>query len=358
MANSIFSFSRFAHYSRPSSEFNPVHFPFITPDVLLRDAVLCSDGTIFLGDTFRNHPLCRPNDQAPAAVWDKALFDADLKRDCQLFFRTLRYVETQAAFFDRTCVRFDTYLDRDQERRCHYVTLADIRFVKLTQNGRPTLACHAADLGKALELHGANTDPLRVQTAVRDLIDPFRASKAFLFKWNQERLNRRWDNDYTTDGHDWGYWDCNCVYAAPSAGSDYITIEGAMRLARQYRCDALWVKLNNAYLDYYYPPKQWEREAKAANDAAEAFLQQDSSTATATVNAAATSATATQEQPLSLPGEAYLPIADMTHEELELFMDVSIGMICKEDGELYFVYDEEEWAALFRVRRRRVGPLY
>ena len=293
-----------------------------------------------------NTPVA-PAVSEPAPDYDKALLALDRELDSALFDKAARRINAQKGYLNR--LQSVEERDADNHHSRQFVTLADIRFIKLIQNGRPTLACRAGDLGKALEQHGANTDSGRTQSAVNDLIHPHLAKAEFLIKWSSERLHDRWDNDYTTDGHDWGYWDVNCVYAAPGAGADYITIEGAMRLARQYRCDALWIKLNNAYLDYYYPPKQWEREAKAANDAAAAFLQQDSSTATATVNAAATSATATQEQPLSLPGEAYLPIADMTHEELELFMDVSIGLICKEDGELYFVYDEEEWALFTEV---------
>lgn len=274
----------------------------------------------------------------PAPDYDKALLALDRELDSALFDKAARRISAQKGYLNR--LQSVEVRDADNYHSRQFVTLADIRFIKLIQNGRPTLACRAGDLGKALELHGANTDSGRTQSAVNDLIHPHLARAEFLIKWHAERLHDRWDNDYTTDGRDWGYWDCNCVYAAPGAGADYITIEGAMRLARQYRCDALWVKLNNAYLNYYYPPKQWEREAKAANDAAAAFLQQDNGT---TVTASA------QEQLPPLPGEAYLPIADMTHEELELFMDVSIGVVCTENGDTYFVYDEEEWALFTEV---------
>jgi len=335
----------------------------LEPERVLTQSSLLIDGTP-LSPSHTEIVPCSPvaNTNTPAAPvvsepapdYDKALLALDRELASGLFDKAARRISAQKGYLNR----LQSVEDRDSDRRRQFVTLADIRFIKLMQNGRPTLACRAGDLGKALELHGANTDSGRTQTAVNDLIHPHLARAAFLIKWRSERLHDRWDNDYTTDGRDWGYWDVNCVYAAPGAGADYITIEGAMRLARQYRCDALWVKLNNAYLNYYYPPKQWEREAKAANDAAEAFLQQDNDTA-ATVAAAATSATTTQEQPLSLPGEAYLPVADMTNEELELFMDVSIGMICKEDGELYFVYDEEEWA-LFTEAADELGyePYY
>lgn len=327
----------------------------LEPERVLTQTSLCIDGTPLTSSPSEIVP-CSPvvNTNTPAAPvvsepapdYDKALLALDRELASGLFDKAARRISAQKGYLNR--LQSVELRDADKHHSRQFVTLADIRFIKLMQNGRPTLACRAGDLGKALEQHGANTDSGRAQSAVLDLITPHLARAEFLIKWHAERLHDRWDNDYTTDGRDWGYWDVNCVYAAPGAGADYITIEGAMRIARQYRCDALWVKLNNAYLNYYYPPKQWEREAKAANDAAEAFLQQGNDTA-ATVATAATSATTTQEQPLSLPGEAYLPVADMTNEELELFMDVSIGMICKEDGELYFVYDEEEWALFTEV---------
>ena len=269
----------------------------------------------------------------PAPDYDKALLALDRELASGLFDKAARRISAQKGYLNR--LQSVELRDADKHHSRQFVTLADIRFIKLMQNGRPTLACRAGDLGKALELHGANTDSGRAQSAVLDLITPHRARAEFLIKWHAERLHDRWDNDYTTDGRDWGYWDVNCVYAAPGAGADYITIEGAMRIARQYRCDALWVKLNNAYLDYYYPPKQWEREAKAANDAAAAFLQKSDAPATPVT---------TQVAPL--PGEAYNPIKNMTPEELERFTEESIGVFCLEDGTAYFVYDESEWAAL------------
>lgn len=312
----------------------------LEPERVLTQSSLLIDGTP-LSPSHTEIVPCSPvaNTNTPAAPvvsepapdYDKALLALDRELDSALFDKTERRINAQKAYLNR----LQSVEDRDSSHKRQFVTLAGIRFSKLIQNGRPTLACRAGDLGKALELHGANTDSGRTQTAVNDLIHPHLARAAFLIKWRSERLHDRWDNDYTTDGRDWGYWDCNCVYAAPDAGADYITIEGAMRLARQYRCDALWVKLNNAYLNYYYPPKQWEREAKAADDAAAAFLQKSDAPATPVTTQAA-----------PLPSEAYNPIKDMTPEELERFTEESIGFFCLEDGTAYFVYDESEWAAL------------
>ena len=313
----------------------------LEPERVLTQSSLLIDGTPLTSSPSEIVPCSLPATNTntsvvsaasePAPDYDKALEALDRELDSALFAKAERRINAQAGYFERTV----SVEDRDSSHKRQFVTLAGIRFIKLIQNGRPTLACRTGDLGTALKKQGAVECAGNVQTAAADFLSPIRAYVEFDSKWTQERLLGKWQADYTGDGRNWGFWDCNCVYAVPCEAEYYITIEGAMRLIRQYGCDALWVKLNEAYLNYYYPPKQWEYEAKAADDAAAAFLQKSDAPATPVTTQAA-----------PLPSEAYNPIKDMTPEELERFTEESIGLFCLEDGTAYFVYDESEWAAL------------